>query len=410
MVEGSLISGIIKYMDLLVGTFARVIYSHTVKIDDNKVFFMPQESAYTCNPKYICEELRKQCPDVEVVYRVNSRGKNSVPEGITTVQLNKMDYFRELFSSKIIVANSFIYLGMPYRLKKGQVLIQTWHGSLGLKKHNKEVLDSIKRAEALEYTGRRTDYLVTNSTLEISSLRETYWPKTPMLKYGHPRNDIFFPNYEKKRSELRRQFAKQWEVSPETKFVMYAPTFRDTKSFDCYDLDFERVVEACEKKFGGEWKLLLRYHPSLYKQYSQLTTKLPDCVIDCTEFTDMQELIAVTDVAITDYSSWIYDYILMRKPGFLFATDIKEYCENERGFYYPIEETPFLIATSNDEMIKCIENYNDEVYHKKLEAFLVDKGCIDDGHASQRTVRLIRNILAGRKHPERIKGTEVVRS
>lgn len=106
----------------------------------------------------------------------------------------------------------------------------------------------------------------------------------------------------------------------------------------------------------------------------------------------MQELIAVTDVAITDYSSWIYDFVLLRKPGFIFATDIGKY-NNERGFYYPLEETPFPIAKNNDELIKNILTFENEGYQERVESFLIDKGCYEDGHASERVAELINEIM-----------------
>ena len=65
-----------------------------------------------------------------------------------------------------------------------------------------------------------------------------------------------------------------------------------------------------------------------------------DGVVDVTDYPDIQELMMISDVAITDYSSWIYDYVLSRKPGFIFATDIEEY-NTERGFYYPIRVYSF---------------------------------------------------------------------
>ena len=42
----------------------------------------------------------------------------------------------------------------------------------------------------------------------------------------------------------------------------------------------------------------------------------------------------IADVGITDYSSWICDYLLTKKTGFIFATDMQNY-NTERGFYYP---------------------------------------------------------------------------
>ena len=385
-------------VDKILGFLFRLIYSWFGKVDPNKVFFLAQESAYTCNPKYICEALHAEYPDIKIVWRGNELDSGGIPAKFKTVAYNTFPYFREMLTSRIIVANSFIYLGLPLRLKKDQILIQTWHGSLGLKKHNKEVItDSIRRVEALEYTGRRSDYCVINSTLEQSSLSETYWPKTPMLMYGHARNDLMFPQYASKRAELKSSIAERWGLDPDTKIVMYAPTFRNSKSFEYYDIDYDRVAEALAKRFGGEWCFVLRYHPSMRLLAHERKAPVTRCrLIDATSYYDMQELIAVTDVAITDYSSWIYDFVLTRRPGFLFATDIEQYTKKDRGFYYPIETTPFLIAQNNRELADNILRFDDQVYAEKVEAFLVDKGCAEDGNAARRVAHLIRDLLDGK--------------
>lgn len=382
-------------IDRLFGIVARWILLLKTPVEANKVFFHTQESKYTCNPKYICEELQKQCPELDIVWRVPCKGKSGVPAGVKTAKLNTFKYFKEIFSSKVIVTNSFLYVGQPFSLKKGQVLIETWHGSLGIKRHDKNAIkDSKRRVKALEKTGKMSSFCISNSKLETSSLQSTYWSKTPILEIGHPRNDLFFPEYAEQRASIKEKMYQKWELSPDTQIAMYAPTFRDNKNFACYDVDFECVVEALTRRFGGKWCILLRYHPSLAKVYKKKggikcaqTSSVK--IIDGTGHIDMQELIAITDVAITDYSSWIYDFVLLRRPGFIFATDIELY-NTERGFYYPLEETPFPIATNNDELMQNILSFDNEIYQKRVEEFLEDKGCIEDGHASERVVELIK--------------------
>ena len=80
--------------------------------------------------------------------------------------------------------------------------------------------------------------------------------------------------------------------------------------------------------------------------------------------------------------------MLSRKPGFIYANDIEKY-NNLRGFYYPLESTPFPIATNNEELIKNIKDFDEENYKNKVEIFLKEKGCIEDGHASERVAKYI---------------------
>ncbi len=154
-------------------------------------------------------------------------------------------------------------------------------------------------------------------------------------------------------------------------------------NFAVYDLHARAVVKALSERFGGKWCLLLRYHDNDKKNEAGKNTVRSDEVIDVTKYPDMQELLAITEVGITDYSSWIYDYVLMRRPGFIFAMDIEDY-NNERGFYFKLEDTPFPVATDTSELVDHILSFNDDVYQKKVTEFLSDKGCMDDGHAQER--------------------------
>lgn len=387
--------------DRIVGVIARELLKRKTKIIPNKIFFYTQEFRYGCNPKYICEELLKKGLDVDIVWRIKSKegikGRGGVPETVRVVQAGTLEYYKEIFSSQIIIANSYIFLDQTLFLKKGQILIQTWHGSLGIKNFGKyDMKDSWRRIWASVITGKMTDYCITNSSFVSNSLRRTYWPKTPMLEYGHPRNDLFFDTEREKREALRTKLCVEWGVDADCKFVMYGPTFRDEKNFDCYNIDFQRLVEALRHRFGGNWCVLLRYHPSLaevYEERGYTVEKSTFPIINVTDYIDMQELIAITDIAITDYSSWIYDFMLLRRPGFIFATDIALY-NNERGFNYPLETTPFPIAMDNDELEDNILNFDSDKYFADLKFFLKDKGCVEDGYASERVVELIRNIIA----------------
>ena len=90
----------------------------------------------------------------------------------------------------------------------------------------------------------------------------------------------------------------------------------------------------------------------------------------------MQELLVAADAGVTDYSSWIFDYVLSGKPGFLIEIGLDEFKE-QRGFYYPIETTPFPIAKNSTELAKCIKNFDEDKY----------------GHASERIVAKIKELM-----------------
>jgi len=399
-----------KNVDRMLGIPAKAILRRHMKIVPNKVFIHTQENRYACNQKYICEELLKENLDLDIVWRAPAgKEASGIPSTVRKVKAGSYAYYREIFSSKVVITNSVLYVDQPIYLKKDQVLIETWHGSLGIKRFGKKDYKSNRLwVKGAIKTGKMTTYCVTNSSFVSDSLRNTYWENTPMLEYGHPRNDLFFADQETL-SAIRQKFCDKYNISPEYKFVMYAPTFRDSQDFSVYNIDFDSLISTLETRFGGKWCLLLRYHPSLVKVYKKkqlFTQKQAYPFLNVTDYIDMQELISIADVGITDYSSWIYDFILTRRPGFIYAPDIALY-NNERGFCYPLETTPFPISTNNKELIKNVLSFDKELYSERLESFLADKGCVEDGHASERVAHLIAEITGAKKKKDVVKFDDV---
>ena len=393
LLEGRLIKRTREIIDEALGVFTRWIYCYTQKSVPNKIFFHTQEDKYTCNPKYICEEFRRRGVDVDMVWRIRKGKRGEIPEDCRVVNGGSFEFYKELFTSKFVITNSVLNVKKPFTLRKDQIVFETWHGSLGFKRFGKDDYKSNWRwVKGAIKTGKLTDYCITNSSFVSEQLRKTYWPDTPMLEYGHPRNDIMFDTYKEKRKELRKAFLETYELPEDTKFIMYGPTFRDSHDFSVYAIDPEATLAACRERFGGNWKLLLRYHSAVWGDYKKRNKIIGEDIIPVTDYPDMQELITIADIAVTDYSSWILDFFLQRKPGFIFAMDIDAY-NNERGLCYKLEEAPFPIATTAEELVMNIRTFDEKKYLNDVEEFLKGKGCVEDGHASERVVDKILEIM-----------------
>lgn len=315
-----------------------------------------------------------------------------IEEHVHFVKTNLYAYFEAAATSRVLITNSL--LGdkfYPFPTRKDQIVAQTWHGSLGIKRFDPAHYNTnVTWPVAAKRSGKLTTHIISNSDFEDAVFRETFWQTTPILKYGHARNDIFFPQSEGVREYLRRDFCRKRNLGAETRFALYAPTFRDDHNFAVYDLDAEQTIRALEQRFGGTWKLMIRYHDNDKKNEAKKNTVKSADVIDVSKYPDMQSLLAFTDCGITDYSSWIYDYVLMRKPGFIFAMD-RDHYNNERGFYFRLEDTPFPVAVNSDELEDAILQFDEDLFQRRVTEFLSDKGCMDDGCAS---VRIADQVLA----------------
>lgn len=371
----------------------------TLPVQKDKIVFENfNGNSYGCNPKYIAEEIIRRNLPYDLVWLVRSvtkeKEKNVFPEQIRLVGYGSKQALKELASAKIWIDNQRknYFLKKGLRKKEGQYYIQTWHGSLGIKKLDADV-DAFVGELKQEWVNRSKldssmmDYLLTDSEFENKIFRRALWFNNEIKEFGHPRNDIFF----KDSTKIQQKVRDFYNIPEDKKILLYVPSFRDSGNIDCYDLEYEKILKAMEDRFGGDWICLARLHPRT-KKYDKELIMESDKLIDACFYPDIQELLVSSDVAITDYSSCIFDFMLSRKPAFVFATDIKDF-NNDRGFYYPLESTPFPIAVNNKELVENVLKFDDEKYQKDITNFLEDKGCMEDGHASERVVDLIEQIM-----------------
>jgi len=383
------------FIDGLIGDWARRILSKMIPVGSDTIMFMTYRNDYDCNPKYIAEELIQQKAPYRLVWAI---GKNTdiynFPPEIKLVRRNSFEFFCEVASAKVWVDNSINFLWEYLPKKEGQIYIQTWHGSMGLKRVGKEELKSNKRwLKSGRHCSKDTDFCISNSDFEDMVFRESHWPGVQILKYGHARNDILLSADLDIVTAAKRRVYDFFNLKDTYKIILYAPTFRDNKSIEPYRIDYGKLVKAAQQRFGGDWVILTRHHFHIRNsQMAAQSISKEQYVANATQYNDMQELMVAADIGITDYSSWICDFMLTGKPGFIYATDIEQYY-TERGFYYPLETTPFPICTNNEELFESILDFDIEQYETKLHQFLLDRGCVEDGHASERVAKKIMEIM-----------------
>ena len=389
-VEARFLHEIRKHIDYFISWIVKLILAKNAEIDSNKIVFMTYNNDFICNPKYIAEEIIRQGINWDLVWVVPKKGsmlKSHFPEKIRRVRRDSYEAFEEIISAKVWIDNSVNFAWNPIYKKRGQIYIETWHGSMGIKRAGAGDVQNKRWVKAAKISGRQVDYCISNSSFENGVYNDTHWRKAEKLLYGHARNDCLFKSTEIE--EAKRKLCAEYDIDANCSIILYAPTFRDDGRLDCYDINYERILESVRQRFGGKWIIFLRLH---FHNRKDKIANLPENVINVTNYIDMQELMMAADVGITDYSSWAYDYILMRKPLFIFATDIDEY-NNERGLYYPLEETPFSISTNNNQLSRAISDFDDEVYQEKIKFFLDKMGCCEDGHAAERIVSLLKKLM-----------------
>lgn len=360
-----------------------------------KVLFVTSPWTCSCNPKYIARELARRRPDVDIVWLLSDAAYRACcgrPDTGRAVRRWTSAAYRELATAKVVVENSHLYVSRGNPAKRpGQFVMNTWHGSLGIKR-----LDTGK--SALDGSGRANvavvDAVLSNSDFEDKVFASSPLATAPLFRTGHPRNDIFFLS-EGDRLAVRRRVLADLGVPDGSRLALFAPTFRDNALAEgSCAYAFREWKDAFERRFGGSWTIAMRLHPLDAQAFAEGLISFPEGVLDATGYEDMQELLVAADAGITDYSSWIYDYLLGGRPGFLFAPDKAAY-DASHGLCYPLDSTPFPVAETNEALCRAIESFDEVKFARDAAAFLAEKGCMEDGRASARAVDLIESWMGG---------------
>ena len=361
-------------------------------IDEHKVFIDCFEGlGYRCNCKYLAEEFKKY--DYEVVWNLSDKAVDDIPEWITKVKRYSFEYFREVYTSKIYITND----GVEPKIHKreNQIFICSWHGAGPFKKTNIDLCPmNAELKKYFEEMYRNIDIFVSPSKFNTQVIRRAFGYEGEILECGSPRMDCLL-----NKNNFRDKICGYYKIDPKSKIVLYAPTFRKSSigdegspvtSFEKYDIKWEMIRESLEKRFGGSFVLLYRFHHMLYR-FAESRMAYPDA-INVTLYPDVQELLGAADVLITDYSSIMWDFSLQRKPVFLYQNDVDEYIR-DRGFYSDIEEWPYIKARTSEELSEKILGFDNDKYVTELNQFLEKYGTFDDGHACERTIEHISRML-----------------
>lgn len=385
--------------------FIKTIWQLRLPIIKNTVFFSSYKGQYNDNPKYISEYLHSNNPEINIVWAIGASSREIVPDYIKTVRYRSSEYCKYIARAQVVVDN---YIGCRHvitktanpikkllfklysRKRKNQLNISTWHGT-PLKHISLDEPKYINNKNSRAYTS--TDVVLAGCSLTSNTFITAFKWKGITCMFGTPRNDILFTEVDKQ--VLRDKLS----LPKDKKIILYAPTFRnninDSGVAQMRALNFEKLFEALQKKFGGEWCLAIRVHQEVLLKIAidELANQYGGRVINGNIGDDMAEYLACSDILCTDYSSSMFDFALTGKPCFLFVHDIEHYEREERGFYMDFNSLPFPSAQTSEELVTIIDNFDAQAYKENVNKFLNKVGNCEDGHASERVVEEIINFL-----------------
>lgn len=338
------------------------------------------------SPAAICDALRKKQPNADILWILKDPASAALPDGVHAVAYDSPRRIFALATARVWVDNC---RKGAWRKRHGQYYMQTWHG-FALKRIEKDAqaaLPDFYPAYARR-DSRQCDLIVSNSRFMTGVYRRAFWYDGPVAELGSPRNDVFF----QLQPGLRDRVLHAFGLPMDRKLVLYAPTFRSDLQTDVYGLAPAPLLEACTKRFGGQWTLLVRLHPNVDTQSAGLFAYDGQTILDATRYPEMRDLLYAADLLITDYSSCMFDFALSGKPCLQFATDIEAY-RNDRNFYFPLDDLPFPLAQDNAALSRAIACFDETAYARQWTAFTAQYGFCEDGHASERCAEWIADKL-----------------
>ena len=363
------------------------------KIDD-KLIIMGAYSgnSYLDNTKYLFEFLNKYS-NSRVVWMTKSRGlllelRNKGFEGVYALSLDAIKLLRK---AKFIFLTHGVYDVLPIDFSTKTTIIMTWHGTVI--KDITEDFDAtysykkwVRYLKLKSYPDQYIDYVLTpaKGKYEHEILTKAFRvDSTKILDLGYPRNDILF-NYN---LDFKKKLRKKYGIPNNIKrVILYAPTFRDAGSlrFPFKTKDLENLNGLLEEM---EAVLLFKGHAYEKKinfgelKYINLVRKP----------SDIQELLIISDLLISDYSSVTFDFLLTMRPVILFPYDLEVY-EKGRGLHYDLREiAPGPIVYDVKSLIENVKNFEEiDVEYKNIREKINDRfNKYHDGKSSERLLTFL---------------------
>lgn len=371
----------------LLWAFYVFLLRQIVPINSRRLFFISWGGmSFSCSPKAIVMYLLQQHQkEFSMVVVVDHPEDYENYKDIVFVKTNSFQHAYFLISSFVIIANT--RQNIWYKRDK-QKYVQTWHGT-GPKKSERDSIAILndKYVKRAKIDCEKCDLVLSGSTFLTNWYYNSTWYKGPVLECGTPRDDLFFT----KNDVIKEIFCRSHNVSIEQRFVLYAPTFRNHSDFSLYKLDFSLLLETFKKCCGGNWTFLIRMHPNLSEtdSLSILGMDISNHIINVTKYPDMQDLLYISDILITDFSSTSTEFAISKKPCFLYAPDINEY---DRGLYYDIDQMPFPFSDTQEKLIENVELFNEIEYRNKLKEYNLFLGIKEKGNACEQVYEYLKKI------------------
>lgn len=323
-----------------------------------------------------------------VILGLELQGIDINDDRVILLRRNTPEYIDLMLRAKYLLTDSTF---QNFFVKKPeQIYINTWHGT-PLKYMGYAMPNGVIGSWNVMRNFFMSDYLVspnehtTNVYLNDYMLNGSYTGK--ITQFGYPRNDVFFGDNQ---NELLKQYLiDNYHIDGSKKILVFAPTWteKQTKG-NTLDIvtEYLNQYNVLNNELGNEYNILLKVHPFVFKRIRHIS-ELRSIVVN--DAIDANDLLALTDILLTDYSSIFFDYLITDKPVIFYDTT-DEYADN-RGYYFDLETLPGPHFDQLQDVVEFIKkaDYSDFIanYTDFKKRFIAN----DHGDATEKLIKLFIN-------------------
>ncbi len=345
-------------------------YQQLFPLQQNSYLFTSYSgSSISDSPLYIAKELSRNSRN-KIYFASKNINKDrlfceSNNLNFELVDTASLKYPKLLASCKYVTTNSRV--PTFFNKRNNQIFINTWHGT-PLKTLGAGMRSGIRDIGRNQNQFLMSDYFLHPNTFTKEKISEDFCMDALFsgqhILQGYPRNDPFFYNEEKK------QFIKSKLKLNDKKIFTYMPTWRgetiNSINTETYKQELATLLKTLDNSLPDDTVLIVKLHQSL--NIVNISNSYKNIVYYPDSF-DIYEILSVSDLLITDYSSIMFDYLYAKKPVILFTYDYEQYNE-ERGFYIDTKETPFSKAYTTEELILLLKSpLSTEGYSEYIKRF-----------------------------------------
>lgn len=341
------------------------------------LFLTEHSKVLKSNLKAVYERMLARGMEKEYRLLVSARTGAAEPQP----KISWIKLMKKLAESDLIFIDDHVPVFDKVKLKESTKVVQLWHAGAGFKS------SGYSRWGHMGCPGpsschRQYQYGIAGSR-NIAPFFSEVWGINDelVLPTGMPRMDEYLNEAHKKKKT--EELYKEYPMCKGKKVMLFAPTYRGMNQPVAYYpyemIDFDRLYREC----GDEYVVLFKAHPWVNNTL-KIPKKYKDKFLDVKNYPDINDLFYITDLLITDYSSNIFEFSLMRKPMMFFAYDKIQYSFS-RGFHRDYEEAaPGKVCYTFEQLMDAFAARDFE--YEKVEQYIKHHFDYIDSNSSDRVI------------------------